>query len=196
MTRHALDQAMLSGATDSSEEPAGRRLPTNNPYAAAKAMLLGQVASANRCKSAWSGDLGFCTVLGFPADLQVVEVLYTSLLVQGTAAMLAAGAASAARGRRSRSFRQSFLIAYAERIGERLREANAAGVETAERQYGGALLPVLRSRADAVDDAFSSAFPALTQHRVAANDLAGHIAGRVAADMASLAVGEGLQQPA
>lgn len=62
-------------------------------------------------------------VLGrrLPSDLDAVELLFTSLLVQATTAMLAAGSRQDAHGRsRTRSFRQSFLAAYAQRIGERL----------------------------------------------------------------------------
>ena len=63
-------------------------------------------------------------ILARTADLAAVEMLFTSLLVQATAAMVHAGPRRDARGRsRTRSFRHAFLNAYAARIGERLRDA-------------------------------------------------------------------------
>ena len=60
-------------------------------------------------------------MIGFSADLDAVELLFTSLLVQASAALQRAGGKRDAAGRsRTRSFRQSFLVAYAVRIGERL----------------------------------------------------------------------------
>ena len=49
------------------------------------------MAQANRCRVVWSKDLGLVTVIGFPADLDAVELLFTSLLVQANTAMLRAG---------------------------------------------------------------------------------------------------------
>jgi hypothetical protein len=56
-------------------------------------------------------------VIGFPADLDAVELLFTSLLVQANTAMLRAGAKRDQYGRsRTRAFRQSFLMSYAIRM--------------------------------------------------------------------------------
>jgi len=96
----------------------------------------------------WYKSPGMSAVIGFPADLDAVELLFTSLLVQANTAMLRAGAKRDQYGRsRTRAFRQSFLMSYAIRIGERL--AGAAG--DAERQVaaeapGRNLLPVLAAR--------------------------------------------------
>jgi hypothetical protein len=60
-------------------------------------------------------------VVGFASDVEAVELLFTSLLVQAQAALQAAGARKRGDGSsRTRSFRQSFLVAYATRIQERL----------------------------------------------------------------------------
>lgn len=195
MARHSINDALLAAA--GSERPghagpghaAGRRLFVDSPYEAAKAILLDVVAEANRCRAIWHKNLGLCTVLGFPGDLDAVELLFTSLLVQATTAMVGAGSRRDAWGRsRTRSFRQSFLTSYAQRIGERL--AEAAG--SAERQAvadspGTDLLPVLAARHRAVDDAFEEMFPDLTMHAVrSVSDREGWISGRAAADLATL----------
>jgi hypothetical protein len=191
IARHAIEAAMLEGG-DGQTPPAARRLGVDDPYASAKALLLSKVAEASRCRAVWDSGFGFSTVFGFPAELDAVELLYTSLLVQATAAMVAEGKRPEQRRQRSRGFRQSFLVSFASRIGERLRETTATVVSEASAAHGGALLPVLASRSEAVNDACAAAFPRTTVSSTAARDQAGWVAGRVAADMASLAVGEAL----
>jgi hypothetical protein len=157
------------------------------------------VAQANRCRVVWSRELGLVTVIGFPADLDAVELLFTSLLVQANSAMLRAGAKRDALGRsRTRAFRQSFLVSYAIRIGERLSEAadhaeQQAVAEQAAASAGGDgrgkdLVPFLAARHQAVDDAVDAMFgDSLTHSRaIRATDAEGWRSGRAAADMASL----------
>jgi hypothetical protein len=45
------------------------------------------VATANRCRVVWHRNLGLRTVMGFRTDLDAVELLFTSLLVQATTAL-------------------------------------------------------------------------------------------------------------
>ncbi len=188
MDRHAIDRAVLAasmvGATSS---PEGRSLVVESPYARARFQLLTEVARANRCRAVWLKHEGIATVVGFPEDQETVELFYTSLLVQATTAMLHAGTRPDTR---TRSFRQSFLVAYAARIGERLRRADEAAVAEAERDLGGGVLPVLASREVAVDEHFSREFPHLRTMRVVARDPAGWTAGRSAADRVRLGEGE------
>ena len=194
MARHRIDRLALdAGVTDG---VVGRRIWLDDPYADAKASLLGAVAAANRCRSIQLTSLGMCHVIGFATDLDVVELLHTSLLVQATTAIAAAGPQRDSRGRsRTRSFRQSFLIAYAHRIGWRLREASAtteSEVVDEVRAGGIDLLPVLASRDEAVEDAVRSAFPRLVSRRVSVSNEAGWIAGTTAAELADLSVGDRL----
>jgi len=194
MARHAIDEAMLDAAGGGAPSAvAGRRIGVEDPYAAAKSVLLDRVATANRCRSVWSGDMGFSTVFGTPGDLDIVEVLFTSLLVQGTDAMVGAGRSVDRSGRsRTRSFRQSFLLAYAMRIGERLAATTEEAVAEAVGRHGDALLPVLAGRAGAVDDAVAEVFPDMVSRGLAITNGAGWVAGRTAADLATLAVGDEL----
>ncbi|WP_165969420.1 DUF2786 domain-containing protein [Actinomadura sp. KC06] len=185
MARHSIDHALLAAETGDTGGPAGRRIPVDNPYDAPKAVLLTVVAEANHCRAVWHRELGFSTVLGFPADLAAVEMLFTSLLVQATGAMVHAGPRRDARGRsRTRSFRHAFLNAYAARIGERLRDA--AG-RAAAGAGGKDLLPVLAARDRAVDHAVDTMFPNLAKGRAGSvSNYEGWVAGRAAADLASL----------
>ncbi|PZG01567.1 DUF2786 domain-containing protein [Micromonospora deserti] len=191
MARHSLDEALLATGSERTDLPGGVRLGTDPPYAGAKALLAQEVAAANRCEAVWSDDLDFTTVLGWPADLAAVELLYTSLLVQATAAMLRGRSErSGNAGRRTRGYDESFLNAFALRIGERLR----AAAEEADRQVAAEagrerLLPVLAARSEAVRERLDALFPGVTRARLTVRDAEGWHSGTSAADRASLEVG-------
>ena len=192
MARYAIDHAMLGRASagaggSGSDTPGGRRLAVDDPYAHGKALLLAAVATANRCCTVWSDAYGFATVVGFGSDIDIVELLYVSLLVQATRAMTAAGAVRDSAGRsRTRSFRQSFLISFAGRIGERLAAATRVATEEAGGVHGSSLLPVLASRVAEVEQARTEMFPHLRSTSARATNHAGWAAGRAAADRANL----------
>jgi hypothetical protein len=136
----------------------------------------------------WAKRFGFTTIVGFASDLDSTELLFTSLLVQATRATTQAKPTTDEYGRNTtRSFRQSFLTAYASRIGERLSAAtDEVGQEAAGSSSGAQLLPVLAARDDAVRDAFEKQFPQLTRHTTTINNRQGWASGRAAADRASL----------
>ncbi|MFI7425933.1 DUF2786 domain-containing protein [Micromonospora sp. NPDC049836] len=197
MARHSIDAALLDATAERPDRPGGIRLGTDAPYAAAKALLIQEVAGANRCESVWSDDLGFATVLGFPTDLAAVELLHTSLLVQATAAMLRGrGERRPGSGRRTKGYDESFLNAFALRIGERLRAATVAEERAAAgEQAGERLLPVLAARTDAVRERLDQLFPGVTRHRLQVRDRDGWASGTSAADRASLAAGAPDRRP-
>ncbi|GGY44062.1 DUF2786 domain-containing protein [Streptomyces omiyaensis] len=183
MARHSLDEAGLAAGAPSPQAPGAIRIGVEPPYEQAKAILLDAVAGANHCRAVWNEAYGFSTVVGFEADLDPVELLYTSLLVQGTAAMTRAEAEQRKGGRkRTKSFRQSFLLAYANRLGARL-EATSRRV-AAEAPT---LLPVLASREVAVSARTDELFPETRATRVRAMwDEDGWHHGATAAESATL----------
>jgi hypothetical protein len=186
MSRYSLHQAVVDHDGGRVPVASARRMWIDSPYAGAKALLVQVVGTANRCRTVWTEDLGFVTVVGLMTDLNLVELLTTSLLVQANRAMLAAGRQAGRRGHaRTRSFRQSFLVAYATRIGERLENTNAT--VTAEVDDG-RLLPVLAARSRAADDLADRLFPAQVRRQISVSNGAGWSAGRVAADLALLDV--------
>lgn len=188
MARHSIDEALLAVGAPAKDAPAALRIGVDNPYEGPKTMLLDAVAAANRCRVVWAKEFGFCTIIGFDSDLDAVEVLYTSLLVQATAAMNREGSRKHRDGApRTKAFRQSFLVAYAARIRERLTAATEQA--TSEAAAGRAveqLLPALRARDEAVNDAVDKLFPKLVSQRVRISDGDGWVAGRAAADRAAL----------
>ncbi|MEV4760623.1 DUF2786 domain-containing protein [Micromonospora sp. NPDC049559] len=196
MTRHSIDRALLdAGPGPRTAEPIAVRVGVEAPYEPPKALLLQHVAEANRCRSVWSADLGFATVFGYPADSASVELLYTSLLVQATAAMVHDGPRTGSGGGSSkRSFRQSFLHAYAVRIGERLRgAADEASRAAVEEEGADRLLPVLAARDDRVREAVDEMFPDMVTRAIrGGGDEAGWAAGTAAADLAALGARSGI----
>ncbi|MDX2706741.1 DUF2786 domain-containing protein [Streptomyces sp. PA03-6a] len=200
MARHSVDEALVAGTAPGGGGPGTRRIGVERPYEAPKALLLDAVAAANRCRAVWSAEFGFSTVVGWEADLEAVEVLYTSLLVQAEAAMRGGGAPGPATrrpGRRggkggarggdlSRDFRESFLIAYAGRIGERLAAAARDATEEAAEAGGSTeVLPVLAAREVAVGRAADAMFPETRTERLRGRDREGWERGTAAADRAA-----------
>ncbi|MEU1538154.1 DUF2786 domain-containing protein [Actinacidiphila glaucinigra] len=195
MARHSVDEALVAG-TAPGGGPGARRIGVDRPYEAPKALLLDAVAEANRCRAVWSAEFGFSTVVGWEADLEAVEVLYTSLLVQAEAAMRGGGAPepAARRPRRkggrggdlSRDFRESFLIAYAGRVGERLASASRDATEEAAQATGAKeVLPALAAREVAVGRAADAMFPETRTQRLRGRDHEGWARGTAAADRAA-----------
>ncbi len=186
ISRYALGR-LVEGSNDHHVSvPIVRRIWLDAPYTRAKASLVHAVASANRCQTASADALGFTVVVGARADIDAVELLVTSLLVQADTTMLRHGRVLDRDGRsRTRSFRQSFLLAYATRIGERLREATR---EAAVAVVPGQSLPVLQDHAGRV----SAAFEAMVPHTVARSTKIGSHdgwrAGLAAAELALLDV--------
>jgi hypothetical protein len=193
-----------------------RRCWLEDPYLKQKALLLAVVARANRCRTVVLEAYGFSTLFGHPDDLDATEMLFTSLLVHATKQMtlpawawalkpavdipdiLSRGqqlalddirdmATAVGRPGSSRpSYRRSFLVAYANRIGVRLKEAASAATEAAVHERGGALLPVLAGREQGVDQAVAMMFPETEHMDFKVTDHAGWAAGVAAADLAEL----------
>ena len=196
MTRYAIDEALLEDSAGEAEV-AARRIHIDNPYAEAKVQLLSTVGAINRVRVVWDDHHGMASVVGMAVDLQLVEMLFTSLLVQATRALTEAGNAPPAQpgyrsGRlnRSPSFRRAFLLAYATRVGERLAEADRRAGAEAGSSHGTELIPVLARRSEAVDSAFDRLFPETREIRAKRVDARGWQAGREAADRAVFAAGQ------
>lgn len=190
MTRFSLDHALLDAAEASRGHTTAagvRRIWPTAPYVGAKALLAHVVARANRCRAVSDDRIGYVNIVGADIDLELVEILTTSLLLQANRAMLGRGRQVDRRGAsRTRSWRQSFLVSYATRIGERLAEASAASQATLDEDQSARLLPALAAREHEVDHLFAELFPRTRTHAVSVSNPSGWAAGRVAADLADL----------
>ncbi len=182
ITRHALDG--LGVDPDMGSDVRSRRVPLDAPYASAKSILLSAVATANRCQSVQCRFTQTAIVFGVPADLTAVEMLYTSLLTQATSAMLSAGSIGDGRGRnRTKSFRRSFLLGFAQRVGQRLAATAEAAVDLDRSKT---LVPALRARSVAVEQAIHESFDSVRTRRVSHSSGVGFGAGDRAGATADL----------
>jgi len=184
MTRHAVDEALLRGSRHEQIPVASRRVLLQSPYANVKATLLHAVSLANRCRTVLVNEYDIAVLVGTPTDVDQTELLFTSLLIQATRAMADAGHRDGSSSRSS-TFRRSFLLAYATRVGERLQEADRAATAT----YGTDLVPLLQREAAAVDAEFDRQFPAVRQGGPTQVDARGWEAGRAAAERATFVAG-------
>ena len=107
-----------------------------------------------------------------------------AFVLQAHAAMMRCG--SQGDSASTRTFRSTFLLAFADRIGERLREASATAKREAEADHGDSLLPILAGREARVVEAYRAAFPSTKPMSWSYSNGEGWAAGRAAADRADL----------
>jgi hypothetical protein len=190
IARYRIDRALLSAReTHDREAPLARHVHLEAPYVTAKVVLLSGVALANGCRSVWPKPLRHVELFGFADDLDSVEELFTSLLVQATAALRRAGSKQNDFGRsRTTAFRRAFLMAFAVRIGHRLRETVTATINVAVGDSGGELMPILAARTDAVDALTRASYPSTRPIRATVSDPEGWHAGSIFADQADLSI--------
>ena len=167
-------------------------------------LLLSGVARANNCRAILGIELDvfeqrlsdgsfdpskdkLATVVGYESDIAAVELLFTSLLVQGVNEMLDHGVQVNGWGEnRTKSFRRSFLYQFAWRVGDRLAETSEVARDDAAVTHGAALLPVLANRADAVDSEVKERFPHTSNLRVSVSNADGVMAGDTAGRRADI----------
>jgi len=190
ITRYRIEHVLLETSSMSSRDPSSRRILVPRPYAMAKALLLATIADVNGCAAVWSKDACVTTVFGYPAELDAVDALFASLLVQAAGALRHHGAKVDALGRsRTKSFRRSFLLSFAARIGKRLEDAVTVTVLEADVDPGTDLAVVLADRASAARTAADTTFPGTRSFGAVATNGEGWYAGRVFADQVDLTTG-------
>lgn len=133
--RHRLDEALA----ESPDTVMSTRIHISAPYINHKTTLLSVIADRNGCTVLKLHPKGIITVFGAEADIDHVSDLFASLLRQCEWHMTHGEAADNARllGNVA-SFRRSFILAYATRIGELLEEANASMAPHDEKQANSA----------------------------------------------------------
>lgn len=181
ISEHAIDDALLADAgTVAPQKVEARIITLDNPYIRPKQIMLTAIAKTFDCKVIITGT-SKTTVYGFPADLDVVDLLFTNLLLQATTEMHRDEPAYTETGAARFSWRRSFLMAFGVRVGQRLEEQHSAAV--AEKP-GSAL--VLRSRADQVNNVVADAHPRLRHATARLGNSGGASAGKAAGNRASL----------
>ena len=189
MARHAIDAALLWSTAERGERPSTIRIPIDDPYVDIKSLpaarrrrplaLQGGVGRPARAWRPWSGSPPTS-----PAPRCCSPRCSCRRRRRCRPKAPRPGPAVAAR---SRSFRSSFLMAFTQRIDQRLAEINHAVEQAVEAESSGSLLPVLASRESAVEDEVAAVFGDLVMTSVrGGSDAAGWARGRLAADLAEL----------
>ena len=130
IAKYGVDQAMLAVA-DPAADPVGDRVVTvEPPYARDKSGLLAAVAAPMRCRVVLLERRGQTRshLFGHRADLERVELLFTSLLVQAAHGLTASPVPP---GEHAGAYRRSWMAGYTQAISGRLWAAErSAAAET------------------------------------------------------------------
>ena len=190
---YGIDQARLD--EDQPRRAAGvinRMIVIHNPYAIDKIQLLSRVGQALRCEvlrvTNPTVDYLRGKVYGYESDVDRVEILFTSLLVQSANAMAQTTVPYTARS--TVSFRKSWMAGYTQAIYDRLRQAEARAEDTDRSQHGAGTDLMLVRRTQAVSQAVSDEHPDIPTAKAPPRTPDGIHAGYAAGMMAHLGTTE------
>lgn len=199
MTEYGVDEAMLAASEKRQEKPVQRCIMAPDPYGRDKQYLLGMIARPLGCKTVRITGTRerHSIVVGFESDVERVEILFTSLLVQafGELGKIASQdvfafhsfLTSAERGRARTSFNKSWLMGFAATVRDRLAEANRRARQEYEAKHSTSTELVLATRESQVEAAYTDFFPKLNkpaQRRISSVD--GYFAGERAGQRANI----------
>jgi len=164
---YGLDRALLDEKRPGRDPVTDVGIDMAPPYAAEKAMLASVVADGLRCRAVlrkgrtYDGCSFSVHVFGRESDLVCVELLLTSLLVQGTQALLGTRVPP---GEHKAAFRRTWWLGFAGAIGHRLTESEQQAAREAEGRFaaaGTSSALVLADHAREADEAMRAAYPRL-----------------------------------
>lgn len=186
MAKYCVDAAMLAAAHGRRDDDVieSRLIVTGNPYAKPKAILLNEIASACGVRLIRAVDRKSCHLVGYRSDLDRVEMVYTSLLVQ--AITMVGRTRTYGNASQVRSFRGNWLLGFASRIGERMTEATRQATAEAAPVAGRGAELVLADRATLVRREAESLFSGTRKQKAQVTSANGYYAGAAAGDRADL----------
>lgn len=172
IAKYGIDEALLTAVNEPLNVPGGLIVHVDTPYARDKIDLLCGVALALRCRAVTrTGGVRLTVHLfGFASDLNRVELLYTSLLVQSASALAVTPVPADVN---LAAWRRSWLAGYrqavcgrlhkAERRAEQQAQAAQTGTSAASARPSVAL--VLADRGDQVEQLMQRVYPKLGKAR-------------------------------
>jgi len=194
MAKYGIDRALLAAAKPETDKPGNRIFTVDTPWATTKALLLGSLARALRCEAIQLNGRAEGSVrvhvFGYSSDLERLDVLYTSLLLQMTSGLRRA---EVPRWDSPRAYRRSWMLGFTGRVVQRVKAAEAAAVqESADQRPAG--MPgagpgtdvVLADRALVVNAQVKAEYPRLRSARTTYSSGSGFGAGSAAGARASL----------
>lgn len=210
MTKYAIDLAMITDA-DRIDRVVQRGWRIDGPYAAHKVSLVHAVSRANDCRAIYTtldGGARYIELVGYPTDVDWVETLSASLVLQLTIALGAAARVKPSKVH-GRTFAVGFVEGFVHEVSVRLQKARRDAVAAADAEHaargwpdgllfgerGSSAVPsaalVLVAKSGRVEDEFKVRFPdAHTVRRYTRlSSWAGYQPGRDAGRRANLARG-------
>jgi len=195
IARYGIDTALLAAEGQVRDTIGVRDIHIEGPYALDKSSFLNCVYKPLHCQTIQIGNKRqdgsvLVKVHGYDSDLDRAEVLYTSLLVQGTRGMVrealpGRSAASTAANRRA------WLLGFGRTVQERLTQAEARAAHDVRAETGDAgpsVALVLVDREWAVAMAFAAAYPNVVSVRRVLRGT-GYASGRQAGQRADIGHG-------
>src|SRR6202167_5450892 len=169
MARYGIDRARLAASRPDTDRPASRLIDISNPWAQVRAHLLAGLAGALRCQCVLLSTTrpgARIHVFGYGSDLERVDILYTSLLLQ-----MARGLTTAVvpdRIRSPRAWRRSWLLGFVSAVITRVRSAEERAATNAEGEThpGPSTALVLADRALVIRRQLEEAYPVTRRTRI------------------------------
>lgn len=191
MAKYGVERAHLAAAGQITDELTSWALVVDGPHQPERIQLLAAVTNAKTCRVlSWKvADATYLMVSGYQSDIDAVQMLYVSLALQMTKEVKNVTATW-----RVAAARKSFMLGFASRVGEKLREANkAATAEAPTSSTGTSTALVLRDRQAAVDNYFNRQAPNTRSRKgPKIGDAHAFLAGREAGDRADIGGGRRL----
>lgn len=193
IAKYGVDRALLAAARPDTDVVGDRVVSVLAPYALDKSGLLATVAGALRCRTVRRRErqAGYSIHLfGFDSDLERVELLFTSLLVQASYGLAAEPVPA---WDSPAAFRRSWLFGFSRAVGQRLREAERRAASAPPPGSGGpSVALVLADRSEIVDRRVEEAYPNLgtaAPRRLIGTGLDGGYAAGRRADLGGASLG-------
>jgi hypothetical protein len=170
MAKYGIDRALLAASKPETDKPGDKVIAVSDPWGRVKAQLLCGLATAMRCQSVIVASGGGTTkvhVFGYESDLERLDVLYTSVLLQMFNALRKADRAAYVRS--VRAWNRSFLLGFATAVIARVKQAeNKAAGEAASTTAGRStsVAVALVDRAQVISHNLKTAYPKTRSTRV------------------------------
>lgn len=169
MAEYGIEAAMLAEEKPEADHPEGRTFEVNNPWARENRMLLTGIAHGLGCRAVLlrdqKGQPKRARIFGYRSDLDRLDVLYTSLLLQMHSALAAETVPWNVRS--ARAWRRSWLLGFAAKVADRIADAEqrARQETTAITSTGRSAALVLADRSTRVNGLVYKEFPRLQKTR-------------------------------
>lgn len=184
MAKYSIDQALLDATRPVKDEPIIKKYTLRAPYARDKWTLMSRIGEALSCQVVriQAGQHQVVQVFGYKTDIEHLEMLYTSLLLQQTNQVMHVIGYDAGH---TKTLRKSWMIGFADAVGRRLIQVYAKVTEEAENTHAGTAL-VLADRKTIVEQMVGVHFPKMRKSTQTAQSGRAYRAGAEAGERADI----------